>query len=832
MNQFLNIWFADVPAGAYGYSYQFEGERFSSDSVASLNELSDAIDTLETAEARGIWFRCTTLRSRPDNGRGTAEDTLAVPGVWADLDIAGPGHKHARLPKSEEEALEVLQRSGLPEPTMIVRTGGGFSAWWKFNEAVTDLAYATTVSQHVHELLTAASPELKIDNVSDLARVMRVPGTTNRKPGVNKPCELWRNSGAMYSAREIHAISERRPVQVPVETNAFEEASNPRPRSKERVFTQVEARAYVHEALTRLERAQDGEINVCLNAAAKQLSHFGPEFWPRSEAEGWLYDALARTEYDGSSWTASDTINSAYGSASGDWTAVLAGPARQKRKQPDVQPDFTDASLAEYVAGLVFVDKYIRTKGLGWLRWDGRLWRQCDDGAPVEAVRQFVKAKLIAAIKKDGIGSADAKGWAKYNSAGKITAVVSLAGNMKDVLRETTELDQHPDLINTPDGVLDLRSLDVVPHEPGLLLTKITKGSYRAGYTSTDFDMALTAVPEDALPWLRAHLGAGVSGRPKPRVPAVLLTGEGRNGKTLLMETAIEAMGGIDGEGYAAQVPNELLLLGKVAGGPSPERLALRGARLAYIEETPEGRYLDTQALKKVVGTGITSGRELYKSLVTFRMTHVLFVITNFPPRVSETDTATWDRLTALRFPYRFRKENDGLGPELENDRPASATLAEDLLQPKNLDAMFTWIVEGYRAGRTDQVAVPGSVRDAVSEWRKEGDLLLRFWEDTVVRDVDSWVSTVQLYAVLRRWCEVHGQKSPPPMNTFLSRLKAHTGITPRVEVFRTLTSRAGRSTPAGSEWLVEGKNMGTPTSEQTTGVYGVRFVSSAHTSF
>lgn len=504
------------------------------------------------------------------------------------------------------------------------------------------------------------------------------------------------------------------------------------------------------------------------------------------------------------------------------------GAAKKARASRPVDPEFTDASMAEYLADELLRGRYVRTRGLGWLRWTGTHWRQCDDGAAVEAVRAYVKKRLIEAIRKN---LASTKDWARYNAAGKITSLVSLAGNMDGILREASEFDQHPDLLNTPAGVLDLTNLEVLEHDPGLLLTKITKGTYRPGHSTKYFDTALEAVPADALDWLRAHFGAGVSGRPKPRVPAVLLTGKGRNGKTMLCETALEALGGIDGEGYAVQVPNELLLLGKAVGGPSPEKLALRGARFAYIEETPEGRYLDVNALKKVIGTGVMSGRDLYKGIVSFRMSHILFINTNFPPRVTETDTATWDRLTALYFPLRYRKENDetDLGPWVDaTDRPGLPTLAADLQGQDSLDAMLTWMVDGYRAGRPDQAEKPASVVESVSVWRKEGDSLLRFIEDTFEFDRDSWVTTQSLYAAFRQWSEHQGQQKPPPMNTLISRIKDHTGLKRAITITRVVSTTAGLSVPDVAGYVIEGAGSRVVLGGQATGAFGIRFVDSA----
>jgi putative DNA primase/helicase len=534
--------------------------------------------------------------------------------------------------------------------------------------------------------------------------------------------------------------------------------------------------------------------------------------------EGWTFDGCSRETMENT------IVNQIREGAKNPrpWGAESAkeGP-KPTRRAKDGELEFTDAAMAEYIADEVLRGKYVRTRGLGWMRWTGTHWRPCDDGAPVEAVRKFVRTKHIESIRKDLASKRD---WAKYNAAGKITSIVALASNMSRVLREAEELDQYPDLINTPDGVLNLVTMQTGPHDPELLLTKITNASYRAGHETEDFATALECVPKDARDWLRAHLGAGVSGRPKPRVPAVLLTGEGRNGKTLLMETALEALGGIDGQGYAVQVPNELLLTGRTSGGPSPEKLTLRGARFAYVEETPEGRYLDINALKRIIATGVTTARDMYKSLVSFRLTHILFINTNHPPRVTETDTATWDRLTSLYFPYRYRKANDGLGPWLENDRVGLPTLADDLRSRDNLDAMFTWMVDGYRAGRTDQVDVPSSVVASVATWRQEGDPLLRFLEDTFVFDRDAWVTTQALYGAYRTWSERSGQQKPPPMNTFISRLKGHTGLTDMIAVRRVISTTPGLSSPEALDYVIEGAGLRAPLGRQSMGALGLRF--------
>ena len=74
-------------------------------------------------------------------------------------------------------------------PTVIVDSGGGLQAWWVFDQSIQatpdNAEKSEGVGRAISELLQANFPEYKLDNVSDLARVMRLPGTINI-PDANK----------------------------------------------------------------------------------------------------------------------------------------------------------------------------------------------------------------------------------------------------------------------------------------------------------------------------------------------------------------------------------------------------------------------------------------------------------------------------------------------------------------------------------------------------------------------------------------------------------------------------------------------------------------------
>lgn len=93
-----------------------------------------------------------------------------------------------------------------------------------------------------------------------------------------------------------------------------------------RRFTHEQAVVFCEPYVEVLREAPDGQINDRLNTAAKVLSHFIPAFWSEQHARKVLHEALRSTVYDGKTWQADATIDSALRSAATDWTATKVKP--------------------------------------------------------------------------------------------------------------------------------------------------------------------------------------------------------------------------------------------------------------------------------------------------------------------------------------------------------------------------------------------------------------------------------------------------------------------------------------------------------------------------
>lgn len=509
----------------------------------------------------------------------------------------------------------------------------------------------------------------------------------------------------------------------------------------------------------------------------------------------------------------------------------------------EVIPD-SEIEMVEFIAEGAIQGSYTWTTGLGWLRWAGQRWVPADDEQIIERVRTYVIEEVAnwANAIKASKDAEDIKGqrlaedmfeaWQTMRSYHRLSNAVKLLKGIETVRKDAQEFDADPDVVNTPSGLLHLESLIVEPHNPEQLVTRITTVDYVPSAESHLFKEILSALPAGTEDYAKARFGQAITGHTPDDSRMVMLTGGGGNGKSILMETLSSALGDVEaGTGYAVAVAPELLLSTTNKGAASPEKMDLKGARLAYMEETPEDRYLNVSTLKQIMGTKVVKGRHLYKDMISWRASHSLFLNTNFPPRVVETDDGSWRRLARMDFPFRFRFDNDGKGERLENDRDGSHEVkrAVDRGDRDLLTAAFAWMVEGANAWYETPLAatpMPEAVLEGIKQWRRESDYLQGFIEACMEPSPNAWITTEDFYSALKAWMETQksGRSGVPDLATVKARLTGHNGLGVRVEIKRVMTDRPMRSTPPPADSTF-GERTPTPLKgRQTVAVLGLRF--------
>lgn len=114
-------------------------------------------------------------------GQGTA---VKLKSLFIDLDAKGEDkNSYADVIEASKALAKFLQDTGLPKPSLLVFSGGGLHVYWTLMLALdpaawTQMAFALAEATKRHGL--------KCDTqcTTDSARVLRVPGTKNHKPGL------------------------------------------------------------------------------------------------------------------------------------------------------------------------------------------------------------------------------------------------------------------------------------------------------------------------------------------------------------------------------------------------------------------------------------------------------------------------------------------------------------------------------------------------------------------------------------------------------------------------------------------------------------------------
>lgn len=622
--------------------------------------------------------------------------------------------------------------------------------------------------------------------------VLRPVGTLNHKPGRGPVTWLVRPDGARTWApaelEERLGASDPNPAALVPQRPAGALPGGPRK------FTQQQAEDYVAPWLEQLREAVSGPgagRNNALNTAAIVVGHFVGPWLTEEEALDLL--RAARPDLPPNEFKA--TARSGFRAAQRDWIAemvdessspVASGKAKDRKVkkqkaagQVEAKLGFSDAAIAATIAEGALKDRFCWSGGLGWLRWTGVIWEDASEVSVVEVVRQFVLAEVARAatdLRRD-VPGADLRlaGWQSMLSRSRLTSATTLARGIVQV--DPRIFDADLDVLNTPSGVVDLRTGQLRPTEAGAPFRKVTAAGYEPGATHPDWVTALEALPDDDRTWLQAFLGQALTGHANDEDWLLVATGGGRNGKSSIMNYGLRTALGE----YAVTLTDRAIMA--AASGDhnmhTTEVTGLMGARLALLEETAEARQLDTQRLKKITGSGTITARKMRHDDVTFPITHTLVINTNHVPIVTETDSGTWERLQRMSFPYRYRKEGEELeGPE---DRAGDLRLRSRIkTDPQVQAAVLAWAVQGavawYAAGR--KLPRPtATMRAAKDAWQGGTDPVLGFLASDHVRlDPMAECGQTDLREAFAEYLREEGMRPWSP-RLYGERFKAHPGL-------------------------------------------------------
>jgi hypothetical protein len=161
-----------------------------------------------------IWF-CTSLQAKKSlrkNGKDRAErksnDALRLKAIWIDCDVKAGDDKHYGTEREALAALLAFQsKVGLPTPSAIVHSGGGFHLYWVSKTPLLPHEWEP-FAQGLKQLLINKGIKCDTGLTTDRARILRVPETLNYKYDPPAPVRLLTPSIIQYDFANLDFLKQ------------------------------------------------------------------------------------------------------------------------------------------------------------------------------------------------------------------------------------------------------------------------------------------------------------------------------------------------------------------------------------------------------------------------------------------------------------------------------------------------------------------------------------------------------------------------------------------------------------------------------------------------
>jgi len=418
-----------------------------------------------------------------------------------------------------------------------------------------------------------------------------------------------------------------------------------------------------------------------------------------------------------------------------------------------------------------------------WFEWTGAYWKQVTvyrTEAAVEAVvekydalRLDCEAKSAKAKEErddemqkrmDRLAKRLRKNIDDLREGAGVTAALRFALSNEDpLLVRMEDFDADPFLFGVANGVVDLRTGEFRSARPSDLVRRTSSVEWQGIEAPCPrweaFVEEIVGEDKDVATFLERVFGYAITGLSSEPL-FVVLNGEGRNGKTVMVET----LGKVCGD-YMAPIPAELLLdqgQSRDADKPTPTIMSLNGLRVAYATESDENRRFSIARVKWLSGDDRLTGRYMWdRDPTSFYPTHTLFLLTNHRPHAAAHEYAFWDRLRLVEFPYKYVDN-----PKEDHERKRDKNLGKHF-EEHEMPGILAWLVRGCLAWQRDGIAPPKTVLAATEEYQREEDHLQDFVEECLLTAPDSRVSATDIYDLYTRWYVKNRGKYVPTMNSF-----------------------------------------------------------------
>ena len=419
------------------------------------------------------------------------------------------------------------------------------------------------------------------------------------------------------------------------------------------------------------------------------------------------------------------------------------GVTPKEKKAPTKLYTFDDTGNAERFYDTFGESVRYNYTAKSWMYYDGRRWCEDATGAVkrmtdeiVEEMRHGLETYLETAPpdmdREESEKSYRRHVKASRSSKGKI-AMLKEAEHRVPIM--PAGLDKHTSLLNVTNGIINLRTGELLPHDRKYLLSKICYTEYTDKIDYPLWEKFLSEIfdgDHDLIRYVQKAIGYSLTGSVQEQC-AFFLYGTGRNGKSTFLDVIGEIMGD-----YAVNIQPETIMVKQANGGPTSDIARLKGARFVTTSETAEGARINEGLLKQITGDGKVTASKKYENEFEFAPELKLWMGTNHKPIIRGTDLGIWRRLRLIPFTVQI--------PENKVDKRLKHKLRQEM------PGILKWAVDGCLLWQREGLKAPAAVEAASKEYKGEMDVLAAFLDECTEQGGE--VNSGDLFRAYAAWAK------------------------------------------------------------------------------
>lgn len=427
-------------------------------------------------------------------------------------------------------------------------------------------------------------------------------------------------------------------------------------------------------------------------------------------------------------------------------TLITPEQLQTEKQQADAEAALLNAGAHDegnaQCVHLRYRGRFLYNDAYGWVHNAGTHWT--DDGAEAALDRSVVETlhARIAAVGASGKAEQYAGVLKKaMPDAGRVAGAKTLLSSL--VYASPSSFDTNPDLLNCPNGVVDLRTGELHPHAIDDRFMHCSQVGYNPGANqSTWVDWLSSTVGTDVADWLQIAVGYTLTGYTREEI-LFYLFGPPRAGKGLFTETIAAMLG----EPLAKEVNFSTFTAQRTGDSQNFDLAPLKPCRMVAASESNSYERFNEAKVK-----ALTGGNEVYcafkhRTHFSYRPTFKIWLSSNQPVNADPDDDAVWGRLRVIGF------SKSHLGSE-------DKTLKERFKSASVLEGVLAWAVAGavrwYKLGATGLPEIEDS-RRLKDAHRSELDNVKAWLDECCIVGGNGFTANSILYLSYERWCKENG---------------------------------------------------------------------------